>query len=271
MYQPRAWILTIGNEILIGRIVNTNASWLAERLTLLGAKVRRILVVPDELDEIARAFHEAVRSADIVVSTGGLGPTDDDMTLEGLSLALARPLRLHPKALEMVERFYSSRGYGLTRERVKMAFLPEGAEPIPNPVGAAPGAFIVAGRSHVVALPGVPAEMKAMFDEYVVELLRPILPRLCVRDVGRVYRGIPESSLAPLLRRASRLCPDCYVKSHPKGHEVEEPVIEVRVLASAPSCGEAEDKARRVLEELDRLIAGGDGRGEPISQGAGGV
>ncbi len=90
--------------------------------------------------------------------------------------------------------------------------------------------------------------------DYVVERLRPILPRLCVREEAMVVRGVPESSLAPLLRRAARRCPDCYTKSHPKGHEVEEPVIEVRVQASAPSCEEATAKARSVLEELGRLL-----------------
>ncbi len=254
LYRPRAWIVTIGNELLVGRIVNTNAAWLAERLTLLGALVRRIVTVADDLDEIAQAFREAAAAADIVVSTGGLGPTDDDMTMEGLALAAGRPLVLHPEALRMIERFYRARGYSLTRERVKMAWLPAGARPIPNPVGAAPGAHLWLGRAQVFALPGVPAEMKAMFDSYVVDALKPILPGLCVREAAKVYRGIPESSLAPLLRRAARACSDCYTKSHPKGHEVNEPIIEVRVMASAESCREAEAKARRVIEELDRLL-----------------
>lgn len=253
MYRPIAWILTIGNELLIGRVINTNASFIASRLTLHGVRVRRIVTVGDDLDEIAVALRRAAARADVVVTTGGLGPTDDDMTLEAVALAFNRGLRVHPEALRMVREFYESRGYGLTPERVKMARLPVGAEPIPNPVGAAPGAYLRVGRCHVFSLPGVPREMEAMMD-YVIEKLRPILPGLCVREEALVVKGVPESSLAPLLRRAARRCPDCYTKSHPKGHEVEEPVIEVRVQASAPSCEEAAAKARSVLEELERLL-----------------
>lgn len=255
MYVPRAWIITIGNELLIGRIVNTNASWLARELTLRGVKVKRIVTVGDDVDEIAYVVREAITSADIVVTTGGLGPTDDDKTMEAIALALDRPLVLNREALEMVKRFYSEKGYELTPERVKMAYLPAGAIPLPNPVGAAPGAFIVERTARIIVLPGVPREMEAMF-QHALDLLKPILPELCVVEEGIEVRGVPESSLAPLLRQASKLCADCYTKSHPKGHETREPIVEVKVLASAPSCEEARAKAGRVLNELKRLLGG---------------
>jgi nicotinamide-nucleotide amidase len=254
LYMPRAWIITIGNELLIGRIVNTNAAWLARELTLRGVKVERIVVVGDDVDEIASLVREAVAAADIVVTTGGLGPTDDDKTMEAVAAALHRPLVVNREAYEMVRRFYETRGYSMTSERLKMAYLPAGAIPLPNPVGAAPGAFIVERTARIIVLPGVPREMEAMF-KYALDHLKPILPKLCVVEEGMEIRGVPESTLAPLLRRVSRLCGDCYVKSHPKGHEVEEPLIEVKVLASAPECEDARLKARRVLEELNRLLS----------------
>jgi len=257
-YQPRAWILTIGNELLIGRVINTNAAWIASKLTFHGVSVRRILTVGDTIDDIVEALSEAVRRADIVVTTGGLGPTADDLTLEAIAAALHRPLVLDKEALRMVEAFYARRGYRLTSEARKMALLPSGATPIPNPEGAAPGAWIVEGRTHIFALPGVPREMEAMMD-WVIDRIKPILPRLCVREKSLLIEGVPEAVLASLLRKAARRCPRCYTKSHPKGHETERPVVEVRVLASAGDCEKADEEAGAVLEELKRLLGGNVG------------
>jgi molybdenum cofactor synthesis domain-containing protein len=252
-YRPRAWIITVGNELLIGRIVNTNAAWIASKLTFHGVIVERIVTVGDTVDDIVEILREAVRRSDIVVSTGGLGPTADDLTMEAVAAALNRPLVLNREAYEMVKSFYEKRGHTLTPEARKMAFLPLGAIPIPNPEGAAPGAWIRFGRSQVFVLPGVPREMEAMM-EYVVEKLRPILPRICVKEKSLLIEGIPEARLASLLRRAAKKCPTCYTKSHPKGHEGDRPLIDVRVLASAEDCGEAEKLAEGVIEELKRLL-----------------
>jgi nicotinamide-nucleotide amidase len=257
--RPSAAIVTIGNEILVGRIVNTNASWLASRLTLLGSRVRRIITVGDVIDEIVWAIKTAMSVADIVVVTGGLGPTDDDMTAEALAAALNRPLILNREALRMVEEFYRRHGQPMSPERAKMAYLPAGAAPIPNPVGAAPGIHVQAGKVELFSLPGVPREMKAMFEDYVVKAIEYMLPKLCVVEEGKVVKGIPEADLAPLLRVAARECGDCYVKSHPKGHEGAEPVVDIRVLSSAPSCEEAKAKAARVLARLEEML--GDRRG----------
>ena len=255
MYRPRAWIITIGYELLIGRIVNTNASHIARELTLRGAIVDRILVVGDSIDDIAYEIRRGVTRADIIITTGGLGPTDDDKTLEAVAAATNRALVLNEEALRMVNDFYSRRRLQLTRERVKMAYLPAGAIPIPNPVGAAPGSLLFADGAYIISLPGVPREMEAMLP-LALGKVRHIFPEICVRELSKEIKGIPESSLAPLLRKASKKCPDCYVKSHPKGHELEEPIIDVKVLASGETCEEAESKARQVLEELDKLLMG---------------
>jgi len=265
LYKPIAWIITIGNELLVGRIVDTNAAWLASRLTFLGASVRRIVTVGDTVDDIVAVLRDALASSDIVVTTGGLGPTDDDITMEAVAAALNLPLVLNREALEHVSRFYSTKPAELTRERLKMALLPLGAKPIPNPVGAAPGAHVSVGRSELFVLPGVPREMKPMFDSYVADKLKPILPELCVREKSVVVKGVAEADLAPLLRRASRECVSCYVKSHPKGHEAESPLVDVRVLASAPTCEEADAMAQRVIGRLMELVGGGGGGGASSS------
>ncbi|HIQ23652.1 MAG TPA: nicotinamide mononucleotide deamidase-related protein [Pyrodictium delaneyi] len=257
MYRPHAWVVNIGNELLIGRITNTNATVIARELMLRGVIVKRIVVVGDYLDDIATSVREAVGYADIVVTTGGLGPTDDDITMEAVAAAINAPLVLNKAALEMVEAFYRKRGLQLTRERLKMAYLPLGAEPVPNPVGAAPGAYINYSGSHIVVLPGVPSEMEAML-KIALNRLAHILPELCVAEEGITIEGVPESSLAPLLRKASKLCSDCYIKSHPKGHEVDNPIIDVKVMASAPDCDTARSKVLTVLGYLKKLIQGGD-------------
>ncbi|MEB3860851.1 MAG: nicotinamide mononucleotide deamidase-related protein [Desulfurococcales archaeon] len=245
-----SWILTIGNEILIGRIVNTNASWLASRLTLLGFRVARIITVPDDVADIAEEVGRAVARARVVVTTGGLGPTYDDVTLEGVARALGRRLTVNDRALDMVRRFYEARGLELTEERVKMAMLPEGAEAIPNPVGAAPGSIIDHGGALVISLPGVPSEMKEMFTRYVEPRLREIAPNVALVECYARVIGVPESGLAPVVKRAARSREGVYLKTHPKGHELEGPVIEVRALASAGSVEEARAKALEVVREV---------------------
>ncbi|MCE4627927.1 MAG: nicotinamide mononucleotide deamidase-related protein [Desulfurococcales archaeon] len=253
MAEPVAWILTVGNEILIGRIVNTNASWLAEKLTFMGFRVERIIVVPDSVEDIAEELERAIGRARVVITTGGLGPTYDDRTLEGVARAVRRRLVLNEEAKRMVEEFYSRKGLPLTEDRLKMAMLPEGAEPLPNPVGAAPGSWLEHNNTIIVSLPGVPAEMKEMFSHYVEPRLARIAPRKAVHECGIRVLGVPESSIAPYLRRLARRYPHAYIKSHPKGHETENPVLEIRVLASAETPGEAERICLEVLSELRKI------------------
>ncbi len=255
LVQVTAWIINIGTELTIGRIVNTNGVFLARELHLRGVDVRRIICVPDIEDEVIPVLREAINKANIVITTGGLGPTADDQTALFLAKALNRKLVLNRDALDIIREKYRSVGLHLTPDREKMAYLPEGARPIPNPVGTAPGIHIILSSTHhVFALPGVPSEMEAMFREYVLNAIEPLLPNICIIEEGVIVRNLPESSLAPLLRKASKLCSDCYVKSHPKGEELRKPIIDVRVVASANTCDEARLKAIRVIEELVKLV-----------------
>ncbi len=245
-------MINFGNELLIGRIVNTNGAWLAQRLTLLGFNVRRIIVAPDDEDAI-EVLREAGEKARVVVCTGGLGPTFDDRTAEFLAKATGRRLVEHPEALRMVREKYESMGMPLTPERRKMALIPEGAEPLPNPVGTAPGIFLEHGGTIYVCMPGVPREMEEMFRLYVEPRLKVLAPPRCIYEGSVVVEGVPESSLAPVLKRVAKSCePPCYVKSHPKGHELTKPVLDVRVQGAAEECEEARRKVERALNELKR-------------------
>lgn len=254
------WIVNIGTELCIGQTVNTNGVWLAQQLTLLGFKVKRIVVVPDE-EDVIELLRDACRGARVVITTGGLGPTEDDRTAEFIAKAFGLSLALDKDALELVRRRYEGLGFNLSEERVKMAKLPKGAKPIPNPVGVAPGIHLEVEDCHIFALPGVPREMQAMFEQYVKPWLERIGPKVCVIEESYTVKGVPESSLAPLLKQVAKVCRDCYVKSHPRGDEIANPIVEVRVLASALNCSEARRKALAVLEELKKLL-GGEGNDE---------
>ena len=246
----RAWIYSIGNELLVGRIVNTNAAWLARRLTFLGFTVERIITVPDNIDEIAEELRRGLSRADVIITTGGLGPTYDDVTTEALSKAVNLDLVLNHDAKQLVESFYHKKGLKLTQERIKMALMPEGAIALPNPVGAAPGIYLEVDDTIIISLPGVPEEMKAIFDEHVYPRLKIKAPRIEVRECMVIVAGVPESGLAPVLDHIARRNPQAYIKSHPKGHELDKPVLEIRVMASAINEEKALSIAENILEEL---------------------
>ncbi|MHC3438775.1 competence/damage-inducible protein A [Natrialbaceae archaeon A-gly3] len=152
-----AAIVTVGDELLAGRTTNTNATWLCERLADRGVAVERITTVPDRVGDIARVVNEYRAEYDAVIVTGGIGPTHDDVTMDGVAAALGRDLEEHPAALEWIVE-----DGGYTREDLTegTADLPAGARPLHNEVGVAPGAAL----EGVYVLPGVPAEMKGMFE-----------------------------------------------------------------------------------------------------------
>jgi len=194
-----AEVITTGTELLIGKVVNTNATWIARKLVELGMIVRRITSVPDDLNEISSCVKEAInRGARVVIVTGGLGPSKDDMTARALANALGQNYVLNREALKMVSQRLELRGLTLTDNRIKMAYMPERATPLPNPVGVAPGILMREGDILIIALPGVPSEMKAIFEKHVL----PILERLATKSLvegSLVVRGIPESDIASLV------------------------------------------------------------------------
>src|SRR5262245_28954179 len=157
-------ILCVGNELLAGITLNTNAHWLAGQIACVGGTISRVTVVRDELDEISTAVNESLeRKPGILLMTGGLGATYDDLTLEGVAGALNKKIILDERAVRMIAKSYAFRKlhYELTKERLKMARIPEGSIPIQNFVGSAPAVMVQAGRTKIFCLQGVPSEMKA--------------------------------------------------------------------------------------------------------------
>ncbi|UCE43795.1 MAG: competence damage-inducible protein A, partial [Candidatus Bathyarchaeota archaeon] len=194
-------IICVGTELLIGKTLNTNANWLTKRITNLGAKVERIIVIRDDIDEIVSVMKNAMqRKNDFIITLGGLGPTFDDKTLEGIAKALNLKLEINNEALKMIEKRYRSyvkegqmERFELTQPRAKMARLPEKAEPLPNPVGTAPAALMKGDGKTVISLPGVPSEMKAIFETAVLPILKRITGDMVFSETSIVMTGVMES------------------------------------------------------------------------------
>ena len=179
-------IICVGNELLIGKVKDTNAHYLAKQATQLGANVKRVTVIQDTIPEIASAICEAIaRKPKFIITTGGLGPTFDDKTLQGLGKAIGQELEVNPEALAMVKQkcveYAKKRGLStdieLTPPRVKMATLPKKTKLVNNPIGTAPGVRFDMQETVLFILPGVPVEMEAIFSETIAPLIKQAVGR----------------------------------------------------------------------------------------------
>jgi nicotinamide-nucleotide amidase len=190
-----AEIVTIGTEILLGDLVDTNTAWLSERLATLGVGIYRHTTVGDNRARIAAALEEAAARADLVITTGGLGPTSDDLTNECLAAITGRKMVEYPEAREHVDAMFRKFGRKPTANNYKQALFPEGTRLIPNPLGTAMGALLDDDGTLFATLPGVPSEMKRMFEDTLEPLIR-------ARSDGSIvsktlwFAGIGESALA---------------------------------------------------------------------------
>ena len=258
-------IVSAGNELLIGKTLNTNAQWLAKRLTVLGLNVRRIVTVGDDIEEIETAVEEAIaRRPDFLITTGGLGPTFDDKTLEGIAKALNVVFALNADALKMIQDKYGAyaKQHGLkkielTPARVKMAKLPKGAKPLPNPLGTAPGVQVKYDKVLIIALPGVPPEMEAIFKNSVTPAIREFTGDVTFFEASLGISGLMESELAPIIDRVMRDNSNVYIKSHPKGAE-RTPKIELHLSTRANDSTIARNRvSRAIIEVTDNIEAKG--------------
>jgi nicotinamide-nucleotide amidase len=264
-------IICVGNELLIGKTLNTNAQWLTRRVTTLGLTTRRVTVVGDNIDEISFAIKEAIqRSPGFILTTGGLGPTFDDKTLEGLAKALERRMEVNEEALKMVKDKYLSYvrerrmdAAELTPHRVKMAKLPEGAKPLRNPVGTAPAVSVEHENVTIIALPGVPSEMKSIFDDSVASVLKKAAGNVTFFETSIEASKVIESEMAPLIEKVMHHNPHVYIKSHPKGAE-RVPRIEFHLSTTAKNSSTARKQVSKALLQLTELIQQKGGKIKPI-------
>ncbi len=245
----RVGLLTIGNEVLDGLVLDTNAHWLEQQVLSLGLRVARQASVRDDLEEIgaALAFLEDVCS--VVITSGGLGPTFDDMTLEAVARHYGLGVTEDPEALSIVRRQYRTlweRGIvdspDITESRRKMARIPEGAVALDNRVGGAPGVRLETDRCVVFCLPGVPSELKSIFEASVRPWLESAAPLKYYQRIV-LFPIRDETVFAPYIKRAMRRHPGVYIKSMPKTYGTSD-VLQVWVSARCRT----EEEARALVD-----------------------
>ncbi|MGI6081393.1 MAG: competence/damage-inducible protein A [Limnochordia bacterium] len=254
----RAELVMVGTELLLGEVLDTNSQWLAAKLAEIGVHLYFKSTVGDNSDRLARVLTQGLGRSDAVIISGGLGPTEDDLTRQVVASVVDRPL-VYSEAAERHVRQYFRRTQRPMPERVlRQAWLPEGATPIPNPRGTALGIWLETEGKLLVALPGVPSELKTMAEEYV-------LPRLVGREGARVthsrvlhFCGIGESSLEELVDDLIRKQTNPTIAPYASLGEAR-----LRLTAHAPSMSEAQAMIEPLEQEIRRraghLLYGADG------------
>jgi len=163
-----AVIISIGDELALGQTIDTNAGWLSARLIERGVPTRYHKTVPDDMAAIVQSVCQAAEEAEWVILTGGMGPTRDDLTRQALSEVMKAPLVLHTPSLKRIERFFQDRGRKMSENVRVQAMYPKGSEILENPCGTAPGLKVCSGKATIFVFPGVPEEMKAMFEKHII-------------------------------------------------------------------------------------------------------
>lgn len=240
--MPAAEVITIGTELLLGEITDTNAVYLARRLRDLGIDLFRKVTVGDNVSRIAQAVQESLRRAEIVLTTGGLGPTIDDPTRQGIAQALGVELEFHPELWDQIQDRFARFGRQPTENNKRQAYLPKGASPIENPVGTAPAFLVETNAQVIIALPGVPREMEYLFEHYVQDYLRRKFDLHSVIKTRILHTaGVGESQIDERIGDLETM------KNPTVGLAAHSGQVDVRITAKAAS----EREADRLIAEVE--------------------
>lgn len=230
-----AEVITIGDEILYGQITDTNSQWIGEELAKIGIKIIRKMSVGDDKEQILAALQEAAERASVILTTGGLGPTKDDITKNTFAEYFGVSMTLRPEVLENIKELFRQRGRELTQLNESQALVPSNAEVIMNTIGTAPGMWFEKEGKVFVSMPGVPHEMKKMMTETILPRLQKTFktPHIYHKSVKTI--GIPESKLAQTIEGWEKALPP-YIK-----------------LAYLPRLGQVRLRLTCIGEDLDKL------------------
>ncbi|WP_349919956.1 CinA family nicotinamide mononucleotide deamidase-related protein [Aeromonas veronii] len=260
----RIEIISTGDEIVTGLVVDTNAAWLSALLLEQGWQVRRRATVGDNLADLKAVLAESSERAEVVLVCGGLGPTADDLTAQAAAEAFEQPLTLHPDWLATLEARYAARGIPMPASNAKQAHLPQGCEILDNPVGTACG-FVVRhpashGQSQLFFTPGVPFEFKQMVREQIVPLLKALAGEQTDTELRRFYSfGVSESALSDRLDAAP------WPAGVELGYRSAMPLIELKLIGHGASAADLDAAEARLLGEISPWLVG-RGNEEPASQ-----
>jgi len=242
----RAEIIAIGSELTSGQSLDTNSQWLSQQLTALGITVAFHTTLGDVLEDHLGVFRNASERVDLVVMSGGLGPTQDDLTREALAECAGVPLVEDPDSLAAIAAMFARRNRVMTERNRVQALLPKGSEALPNPVGTAPGIWIKIGRATIACLPGVPHEMRRMFQEQVAPRLRSngLVGRITIhRKINLFGKGESDIEALAMDLTARGRVPEVGITAH-------DSTISFRISAS----GTTEEEARAITEPTVKLI-----------------
>ena len=260
----RIEIISTGDEIVTGLVVDTNAAWLSALLLEQGWQVRRRLTVGDNLADLKAALQESASRAEVVLVCGGLGPTADDLTAQAAAEAFDQPLTLFPDWLATMAERYASRGRTMAQSNSKQAWLPQGCEILDNPVGTACG-FLVShpashGQSRLFFTPGVPFEFKQMVREQILPRLKALAGEETDTELRRFYTfGISESALSDKLDAAP------WPAGIELGYRSSMPLIELKLIGHGASAADMAAAEARLLGEITPWLVG-RGNEEPAQQ-----
>ncbi len=244
-----AEIIAVGTELLLGNIANTNAQELSQALSSVGINVYWHTVVGDNPTRLAEAVDIARRRADVILTTGGLGPTYDDLTKQTVCAAFGLPLVFHPEILEGIRAYFEKNVHLTMPENNRpQAEFPDGAVIFPNSVGTAPGCAFQCDGVHVVMLPGPPFEMRTMLRDHALPYLRTLSKEVIVSHDIMTF-GLGESPMEELLRERMTHMENPSLATYAKPSEVR-----LRATAKAPTAEAAEDMLRPVVDEVCALL-----------------
>jgi nicotinamide-nucleotide amidase len=242
----KAEIIAIGSELVSGQSLDTNSQWLSRALGMLGINVHYHTSLGDDLAENIAVFRVAIDRADLIITSGGLGPTQDDLTREALATVAGVGLVEDAASLEAIQTLFARRNRVMSERNRVQALFPEGAEPIPNPIGTAPGIAMKVGNASIACLPGVPNEMKRMFDDQVVPWLKRqgmATRRIAHRKINLFGKGESEIEAEALDLTARGRVPEV-------GITASDATIAFRISAE----GATDEEARQLIEPTAAII-----------------
>lgn len=260
--SPRVEVIATGDELIYGRILDTNSNWLAKRLAEMGAELRRVTMVGDDYDDMRDALLRALdRDAEIIIFTGGLGPSEDDFTIDAIGKALGREVTHDPVGFVKIREIYERRGSDLKRG-ARMARILEGSEGIQNHVGMSVGMRLLHNGKLIFTLPGVPPEMQGMFDEHIAPVVEAEAKH---KLLGHTYGvAMVWKDFFPVYTKLQLDYPEVYIKNAATPPEAEEDrskvkEIKVDIVIQGATKHEAEEKMDAFMTEYKRRVdeAGG--------------
>jgi nicotinamide-nucleotide amidase len=256
--MPVAEIIAIGTELLLGELQDTNTRYMARALREVGIDLYRTTIIGDNAERIAQAIREGMARADIILTTGGLGPTIDDPTRQAAALAVGVPIEFQPELWEQIEQRFQRYGRKATENNRRQAFIPAGSIPIENPVGTAPGFFIETSACIIAAMPGVPREMEYLLDHTILPYLKQ---KFSLQGTIKAYilhtAGVGESQIDEWISELEES------RNPTVGLLAHAGQVDIRVTAKADSVDEAdrliEQMAATIRERLGDHIFGSNG------------